>query len=310
MKDFYFADESAMGGYKSISFKQDGQELLQTEYLDENNKRQVDIVQAKLAEPIVAGQSTEVHIEATIKIPAFFSRGGWQEDLFRFTQWYPKPAVYDVEGWHPMSYLDVGEFYSEYGSYEVTLNVPQNFALVTTGEILSEQETATSKVVKISAEQVPDFAWCCSSSFIRKERQIDINGKIVPMYLFTNFDEGYDEVLTYMEDALKFYSHEVGSYPYAQYSLVLTDNAIRGGMEYPMLSIIDLDYLGQSMDNLVAHEIGHNWFQSALGSNERRYPWIDEGFNSFVERKYNASKYKEPNYNWILPNFYRTDKRD
>ena len=306
MMDHYFADEAMLGGYSSISFFQGADALEPTNYLDENNKRHTDIIVVPLQKAVAAGATTQLHIEAVVQIPAFYSRGGWQEDLFRFTQWYPKPAVYDDEGWHPMPYLDAGEFFSEYGSYELTYTVPRNHNIATTGLVQSEEFIGETKVVTVTADNVPDIAWASSSSFVTKERIVDLDGHAVPMTLFTNYQSGYDTLLTYMEDALRFYSEQVGLYPYPQYSLVLTHNADRGGMEYPMLSIIDLDYLGQSMDNLIAHEVGHNWFQSAIGSNERRYPWIDEGFNSFVERKYNDSKYAEPNYNYVMPDFYKS----
>ena len=108
---------------------------------------------------------------------------------------------------------------------------------------------------------------------------------------------------------MRFYSTEVSTYPYPQYTLVYDEGKDRGGMEYPMISMVDMSGLGQNLDNLIAHEIGHNWFQSILGSNERKYPWMDEGLNSFYERAYNDKYYDKPNFN-LLPHFIQPSNHE
>ncbi len=72
-----------------------------------------------------------------VKLPGVFSRSGWKDQAYQVTQWYPKPAVYDKQGWHPMPYLDQGEFYSEFGSYDVRITVPEYYAVAATGNLVT-----------------------------------------------------------------------------------------------------------------------------------------------------------------------------
>lgn len=306
-RSFYFAKEDKRGGYEKLEFRDDYNALVTKSYR-QGNRIHKDIIKVILDEPLESGKTLDLTIDFIVKLPAVFSRGGYKDDLYQMTQWYPKPAVYDNEGWHPMPYVDIGEFYSEYGDYKVELLLPSSFKHAATGIVQSEEQEGGEKLVQYAATNVPDFAWFASETFVAETKSITLDdGKEVSMHLLTNFETGRDELMNYMSDALKFYSKELGSYPYPQYSLVLDNSAYRGGMEYPMISMVDLDDLGQNMDNLIAHEIGHNWFQSALGTNERRYPWLDEGLNSFYERKYNDSKYPVANFDNIIPKFLKSD---
>lgn len=304
---FYFAKDDERGGYEQLEFL-DGSNTLVQEYYVEDGKKHTDIIKVWLDDPLASGETKEIAINFVSKIPKLFSRSGRSEDLYQFTQWYPKPAVYDSEGWHPMPYLDMGEFYSEYGDYKVELVLPSSYNCVATGMELDDRGSETLRKISYTAVNVPDFAWFTSDTYIKKESIVSLNDNkgIIPIKLFTNMNEDHDQVLTYMSDAVKFYSQEVGLYPYSQYTLVLNATNGSGGMEYPMISMVEMESVGQDMDNLIAHEIGHNWFQSAIGSDERTYPWMDEGLNSFYERKYNDSKYTEPNYNNLLPKFLKS----
>ena len=310
---FHFAKEEALGGYEDIVYSQEV--ALSVEPYEEDGVRLSDIIQLILAEPISAGGQTRIHFEYLAKVPENFSRPGYDGEMYRMTQWYPKPAVYDSEGWHPMPYLSVGEFYADYGNYEVTIEAPSTINIAATGTkqkeeqlINTDRSSATSRT--FIADNVIDFAWFASDRFQLKEKTIELENTEISLSLFTDFEQGQEEVLNYMEDAIRFYSAEVGLYGYPQYTLVLNEGRDRGGMEYPMISIVDHSKLGQNLDNLIAHEIGHNWFQSMLGSNERNDPWLDEGLNSFYERAYNDSKYNAANFESMVPSFLRAKDQE
>ena len=310
---FHFAKDDALGGYEAVVYSQEV--ALSVEPYLEGGVRQVDIVKLNLAESIPAGGQTRIHFEYRARVPENFSRPGYDGEMYRMTQWYPKPAVYDHEGWHPMPYLSIGEFYAEYGNYDVTLESPSTMAVVATGTEVKEEnlpltdsQSWTSR--NFVAENVLDFAWFASDQFRLEHKIIALGDKAISLRLFTDFEQGHQEVFDYMEAAIRFYSAEVGPYSYPQYTLVLNEGRTRGGMEYPMISIVDHSDIGQNMDNLIAHEIGHNWFQSMLGSNERTYPWMDEGLNSFYERAYNDSKYDESNFESMVPSFLKAKDQE
>ena len=310
---FHFAKEEALGGYEDIVYSQ--KVALSVEPYVENGVRHSDIIKLNLAESVAPGQTTRIHFEYKADIPETFGRPGFDGDMYRMTQWYPKPAVYDVDGWHPMPYLSIGEFYAEYGDYEVTIELPQEFKLVATGtkssedSFLPDNEDHSWLRTTYTAQNVLDFAWFASPVFILDSKKIKVDDKEVVLHLFSDLDTSRGVVMGYVEDAVRFYSDKVGSYAYPQYTLVLNSDGSRGGMEYPMISMVDHSVVGQNMDNLIAHEIGHNWFQSMLGSNERTHPWMDEGLNSFYERAYNDSKYEESN-NALIPPFLKAKQQE
>jgi hypothetical protein len=296
---FHFAKVEEMGGYDTLSFNYGAQALAFDNYQDAE-MTYPDILQLNLEEPIAAQTSSIIGFSYVLDIPKNFSRPGYDGQLYRMTQWYPKPAVFDREGWHPMPYLSYGEYFAEYGDYEVELRLPSSHQVGCTGSFSSQKTTSGGQLV--TARNVLDFAWFSSEHFDTYSRKINLEGNLITLNLLTNNTTDTKTLLDYVERGLTFYSNEVGLYPYPQYTLVYDEGNDRGGMEYPMISMVDMSGLGQNLDNLIAHEIGHNWFQSILGSNERKYPWMDEGLNSFYERAYNDAYYPKANFD-ILPEF-------
>ena len=303
--NFHFAAAEDMGGYESLEFVADETPLTITAYED-GARTHPDIVRVDLAQPIPPGTHRTIAFSYNLDIPKVFSRPGFDGQLYRMTQWYPKPAVFDNEGWHPMPYLAYGEYFAEYGDYEVELRLPSDHSFGATG--VAVEGAATNGGV-MTAKNVLDFAWFSSADFDTSQRNIELDGKPISLKLLSNANKDQDALLDYVERALRFYSAEVGSYPYPQYTLVYNEGLNRGGMEYPMISMVDMNEVGQNLDNLIAHEIGHNWFQSILGSNERKYPWMDEGLNSFYERAYNDTYYKKPNFN-IIPKLIQPEDHE
>ncbi|MEZ4985874.1 MAG: M1 family metallopeptidase [Saprospiraceae bacterium] len=247
------------------------------------------------------------------------------------TQWFPKPAVYDKDGWHPMPYLDYGEFYSEFGSYEVAITLPENYTVAATGILETEAEVArlkaqakTSaslvwskedpavyaspdfppsatqwKTITFKAAQVHDFAWFADKRFHVLHDTLHLTGRIIDTWAFFTDQEAdlWQKAPTYIKQATRFYSDKIGDYPYPQVTAVQSALSAGAGMEYPMVTVIGLSGTAKALDQVIAHEVGHNWFYGILATNERDHAWLDEGFNSYYDHRYSRLFYHTDDYN-------------
>jgi hypothetical protein len=133
--DFYFSDNDKRGYINRLEFKVNGI----TARL-EDHPQYFDVAKLILPLPLAPGQTINISTPFHEKIPFNFSRGGHVGQTYQITQWYPKPAVYDNGGWHPIPYLDQGEFYSEFGNYDVQVTLPKNYIVAATGELQNEEE--------------------------------------------------------------------------------------------------------------------------------------------------------------------------
>ena len=139
--NFYFSDKEQRGYINKLDFKVNN---VTAELQD--HPQHIDIVKLILPTPLPPQQKITISTPFHIKLPYNFSRGGHDGESYQVTQWYPKPAVYDKNGWHPMPYLDQGEFYSEFGSFDVSITIPKNYVVAATGELQSEEEKAWLKM--------------------------------------------------------------------------------------------------------------------------------------------------------------------
>ena len=133
--DFYFSSSNQRGYINRLSFKVNGL-LAKTQ----DHPIEQDIIKIILPQPLAPGGSAKIQTPFHMQLPFNFSRGGHVGQSYQATQWYPKPAVYDRKGWHPMPYLDQGEFYSEFGNYEVQLTLPKNYVVAATGVLQDKEE--------------------------------------------------------------------------------------------------------------------------------------------------------------------------
>ncbi len=262
-------------------------------------------------------------------LPYNFSRGGHEGESYQVTQWYPKPAVYDTKGWHPMPYLDQGEFYSEFGNFEVCITVPENYVVAATGELQNADEkewlktralfdwkpirsrikkgstvktivqdfpvsSTDIKTLRYKQDRVHDFAWFADKRFIVAHDTCRLSsGKIIDVYsYYTPAEKKYwENSVAFAKDAIKTRSEWIGEYPYSTVSIVQGPESFGGGMEYPTITIISPMNDEKLLDYTIAHEIGHNWFYGILANNEREYPWMDEGLNTYYDNRYSLLKY-------------------
>jgi hypothetical protein len=317
---FYFAKDSDMGNFSELDFKVNDR-TVDWDYDPANP----DIAILKLNDPLLPGERILITTPLRLKIPASFSRLGHVGQSYQLTQWYPKPAVYDKDGWHPMPYLDMGEFYSEFGDYEVNITLPKNYVVGATGVLQNEEEydfleerieytnqlmesvdtlpsnspfpesAPATKTLRYLAEDVHDFAWFADKRFYVQKSEVELASgrKVDTWVMFTNEEaDMWKEAINYVDRSVKFYSEKVGEYPYPQASAVQSALSAGGGMEYPMITVIGLMGDPQSLDNVITHEVGHNWFYGILAFNERDHVWMDEGLNSYYDHRYTYQYYE------------------
>jgi hypothetical protein len=231
---------------------------------------------------------------------------GHEGQTYQITQWYPKPAVYDKDGWHAMSYLDQGEFYSEYGSFDVGITLPKSYVVAATGDLQTDSEIeflnsrtnvadfnantyrTENKTIRYTQNNVHDFAWFADKEFLINKEEFKLpSGKKCTAYAYYTPANAkkYDEAAKVLAETAIYLSEHVGEYPYSQISIVDGPLYAGGGMEYPNIAILGKMPNRNTLNAVIIHEAGHNWFQGLLGSNERVHPWLDEGVNTFYENK-------------------------
>lgn len=319
-KSRLFDDPDLQGYIDSLDFRVAGNKL--EWQLDVDTP---DLCQIVLNTPLEPGDTVQITTPFHVKLPkGVTSRLGHVGQSYQISQWYPKPAVYDPTGWHPMSYLDQGEFYAEFGRYEVSITLPENYRIGTTGDLQNESEqiwlsalaadstwknvTAFGRVkfpkssdqlktLHYTGNQMHDFAWFADKRYHVMKGQVTLpaSGREVATWVMFTDREAHlwKNALAYMQEALLFFSETVGDYPYNSLTVVQGELTAGAGMEYPGLAVIGLIADAYALDAVLAHEIGHIWFYGALGFNERRFPYLDEGITSAYEMSYSKERHPE-----------------
>ena len=290
-KDFYFSDNSQRGYINRLDFRVEG-----TRATMEDHPQHIDIIKVILPHPLAPGGTVHLETPFHVKMPHVFSRSGYVDGAYQVTQWYPKPAVYDAKGWHPMPYLDQGEFYSEFGDYDVRITVPVKFDVASTGELKKEESAGGYKTVQYVQDRVHDFAWFADKfSDVQQDTILLPSGRVIKAFCYNNSKDFKVNAMKYLKDAVHFRSAFIGEYPYSTVKVVQGRGDGEGGMEYPTITVIASEASGKALDFLIEHEVGHNWFYAILASNERQHPWMDEGMNSYYDKRYLKQKYGSVN---------------
>lgn len=285
------------------------------------------------------GGKATISIKYSFRVPEHGSdRMGRDSALFEIAQWYPRMAVYDdVRGWNTDPYLGQGEFYLEYGDVDYSVTVPagytvagsgvlQNPAEVLTAEqqrrlttasrsadvvqIITQREAAAAKTQPVAgtktwrfrAQRVHDVAWASAPDFRWDATSWD--GVLAQSYYeFPKAGKAWEQAAEQTAWTIRQYSQLVLPYPYPQATSVAGPV---GGMEYPMFVMVHYGTDDpSSIFGTINHEHGHEWFPMIVGSNERRYAWMDEGFNTYLNAFANEARYPGqnayPGYlkNWV-----------
>lgn len=282
--DFYFSIDQQKGYINQINFSVDGKVAS-----IENHPKYQDVVKLLLPSPLLPGMNTTITTPFHVKLPYNFSRGGYHDDTYQITQWYPKPAVYDRFGWHEMPYLDQGEFYSEFGTYDVTITTPKKLIIAATGNLIDSTSTTFLKTYHFVQNNIHDFAWFADKDFILQSDTVSVNGAVIKMnaYHHRKNNTAWKNAMEYIRKAILSKSDLIGPYPYNIVSVVESPQPEIGGMEYPTIALVENTNDSINLKELIIHEVGHNWFYGILASNERTHPWMDEGMNTYYDKRFN-----------------------
>lgn len=307
--------ETFDGGYKIKSVKYDGKDV---KYTITDTRMQIDLPKVLKANGGVA----KLKIEYSFLSPKYGSDRMGVEDtkngkIFTIAQWYPRMCVYDdIMGWNTLPYLGASEFYLEYGTLSANITVPANHYVVASGELLNEREVYSkdeisrwneaknsekaviihpeseigkntksgTKTWKFKIEKARDFAWASSAAFIIDAARINLpSGKkslaISAYPVESAGDKAWGRSTEYTKAAIEHYSQKWFEYPYPAATNVAGNE---GGMEYPGIVFCHMNSKGEALWGVTDHEFGHTWFPMIVGSNERLFAWMDEGFNTFI----------------------------
>lgn len=244
------------------------------------------------------------------------TKNGW---VYEIAQWYPRMCLYDdLQGWNVLPYLGQGEFYLEYGDIEFTVTAPADMIVVGSGELLNPQECFTATEAKRYAEaknsdktviirsadevnkgikpskatntwkfkiqNTRDAAWAASKAFILDGAKINLpSGKkalaLSAYPVESDTPDAWRRSTEFTKASIEYYSQKWYEYPYPA---AVNVAGIVGGMEYPGIVFCSYRAKGASLWGVTDHEFGHIWFPMIVGSNERKYAWMDEGFNTFI----------------------------
>jgi len=318
---------------KSVKIKM-GRKMQKADYLVTDTRMQIRLPKALEADgkdmEISVDYSFEIPPYGKDRMGRTKTKNG---RIYTLAQWYPRMEVFDeVEGWNVLPYLGAGEFYLEYGDFDYKITAPSNMLVVGSGKLQNPKDVLTKhereqldkarksdETVMIRSKedvenptprsdkdmltwhfkihQARDVSWAASKAFMWDAARINLpDGKkalaqsVYPVESAGN--AAWGRSTEYVKGAIELYSKHW--YPYT-YPVATSVAGSENGMEYPGIVFCNYKSKGASLWGVVNHEFGHNWFPMVVGSNERKYAWMDEGFNTFLNgvdtKKFNGGEY-------------------
>ncbi len=254
------------------------------------------ILRVVLAKPLLPKKSTTITFAFNGQVPVQIRRSGRdsQEGIaYSMTQWFPKIAAYDHEGWHPDPYVG-REFYGEWGDYDVRLTLDSSYTVAASGTLenaasighgyatLAKPQKRTDAKLEwhFIAKNVHDFGWSADPDYTHMTAQVP-DGPLLH-FIFEEKGESastWKELPAYMVKHFQFMATRFGAYPYPHFTFAQGGD---GGMEYPNLTLITGSRRLGSLVGVSVHESVHNWYYGMLASDEGSYPWMDEGFTEYA----------------------------
>jgi hypothetical protein len=280
--------EDEIGYIKVNALSQDGSAL---DYVVEGT-----VLEVELNKPLLPGKMTTFNMDFTGQVPKQIRRSGRDNSegiAYSMTQWYPKLAEYDFEGWHAHPYI-AREFHGVWGDFDVKITIDKDYILGGTGYLQNPNEigygyedegvNVKRKGKKLTwhfkAPNVHDFTWAADPDYIH-DKLVTKDG-IVLHFLYQNDEkikENWKNLQPKTEELLSYFNENIGQYPYDQYSVIQGGD---GGMEYGMCTLITGERNFNSLVGVTAHEMAHSWFQFVLATNESQHEWMDEGFTTYI----------------------------
>ena len=253
------------------------------------------ILEVTLNDPIAPNSSTTLNMDWTTQVPLVIRRGGRdsQEGIdFSMTQWYPKVAQYDREGWHLDEYIG-REFYAPFADFDVKITLPSTYIIGSSGILQNENSMpgySNTKFRKNSAttwhfiaEKIHDFAWGADENYKIEKRQVPNGPMLYFLYdkdLNKEFIANWEKSMPLTVRFFEFMDEKFGEYPWETYSIIQGGD---GGMEYGTSTLITGKRSFESLLGVIYHEVAHSWFQHLFAFDETRDEWMDEGFTTYAD---------------------------
>lgn len=279
--------EKEIGYQKINSLTQDGKKL--------NYKVEGTILEVELNKPILPNSTSSFKMEFEAQVPLQVRRSGRDNKegiRLSMTQWYPKMAEYDYQGWNANPYIG-REFHGVWGSFDVTINIDKDYILGATGDLQNPNEVGFGYETKepnkkvengklkwhFTAPLVHDFAWVADPDFKHVTEKLENGTSLHFLYQEDSTTTNWAELPAKAKEIFEEMNSKFGEYPYKQYTVAQGGD---GGMEYPMLTLITGKRSKGSLIGVTAHEAIHSWYQHLLATNEAQHPWMDEGFTTYA----------------------------
>ena len=280
-----------IGYLKIANFKQDG--------VSAQTRVSGTIMEVTLPKPILPNSKTTFTLDFDGQVPVQVRRAGRNNSEgveLSMSQWYPKLAEFDFEGWHADPYI-AREFHGVWGNFDVKITIDKEYTLGASGYLQDKNtighgyEDAGVTVVypkktktltwHFIAPNVHDFTWAADKEYthdiVKGPNDVDLH------FFYKNNPKttaNWKQLEPLMVKVMDYYNHRVGQYPYKQYSFIQGGD---GGMEYAMCTLMLGNGTLEGILGTATHELGHSWFQHILASNESKHPWMDEGFTTYIE---------------------------
>ncbi len=255
------------------------------------------VLEVTLNKPILPGQKVTFSMLFNAQVPLQIRRTGRNNKegvALSMSQWYPKLAEYDFEGWHADPYIG-REFHGVWGNFDVKINIDKNYIIGGTGYLQNPNSIGygyqTGTVNKpntdkltwhFKAPKVHDFTWAADPDYIHDTTQVP-NGPLLHFFYKKNMPksklENWKKLQPKTVQLMQYYNKHIGKYPYKQYSVIQAGD---GGMEYAMCTLILGEGKFEGLFGTTAHELAHSWFQFLLATNEAKHAWMDEGFTQYI----------------------------
>lgn len=285
-------------GYQHIqALKQDGKDLAY--------KVNGTILEVTLARPILPKGKAVFDMKFESQVPIQIRRSGRnnREGIsYSMTQWYPKIAEYDFQGWHAYQYV-AREFHSPWGDFDVKITIDPKFIIGGTGILQNPEQIGHgySQIAKpdlsrnltwhFVAKNVIDFAWAADPDYTHDKAKVPDGPELHFFYQKNEKTaETWKKMQEYAVKVFQYLNDNFGKYPFDSYSIIQGGD---GGMEYPMCTLILGEGSLAGVSGTMAHEVAHSWYQMTLASNEALHAWMDEGFTDFASSEAMASVLNE-----------------
>ena len=278
--------KNEQGYIKSLKLEQDGVLLSPVD--------SETILEVPLNTELLPGKKTVLTMEFIGQLPKVINRAGRESDegvAISMSQWYPKLAEYDYDGWNAEPYLG-REFHGVWGDFDVTIKIDKEYTVAASGYLQNpenfghgyggvQKKTLGKKLSwRFIAPSVHDFTWAADPDYIHDT--LAGPNKVTLRFFYKNnpeIIENWKRLQPKTADFMRFFNNTIGKYPYKEYNVV---QGGEGGMEYAMLTLISGERNFRSLAGVTAHELAHSWFQHVLATNELKHEWMDEGFTSYI----------------------------